>query len=147
MLAGLVLWNLKAAKDAYPQWARKDRVEYAIDQVSVEAEKLGTKSDLEKAWRRFRSVIHWCAALLYENRVLGQPFAHNPEIGYYPNAVVIDFLYLGQEFEIVAEEHVYFPESPPYRWRLRSLPEAPSREFGWPPPPVFLIAFGQVRKF
>lgn len=134
ILAGLVLWNLKAANDACSEWAKKDRIEYAIDQVSISDNKLGTKSDLEKAWRQFRSVIHWCAALAYEYRILGRPFADNSSVGYDATAALIDFLYLAQEFEPIADEFVYFePEGEPYRWKLQTLPEALERQPGWPP--------------
>jgi hypothetical protein len=62
-LAGAMLWDLHTAAAAHPKVATKSKIEFAIDRISIAQNRLGSLATIRDAWRQFRSVIHWCAAL------------------------------------------------------------------------------------
>jgi len=110
ILAGAMLWNLQTAAGRHPEVASKNKIEFTIDRISIAEEKLGTLATLRSAWRRFRPVIHWCAALAYQARVFGSPFPQRSDVGYIGDVVIADFLALGHNFLTFAKERVEFPE-------------------------------------
>jgi hypothetical protein len=73
-LAGAMLWDLHTAAAAHPNVATKSKIEFAIDRISIGQNKLGSLATIRDAWRQFRSVIHWCAALAYQYKVFKIPF-------------------------------------------------------------------------
>jgi hypothetical protein len=108
-LAGAILWNLHTAVAAHPEVASKSKIEFTMDRISIAENKMGSLATLRSAWRQFRRVIHWCAALAYQSRVFSSPFPQLPAVGYVGEVIVADFLALGQIFLAFAQEYVEFP--------------------------------------
>jgi hypothetical protein len=132
-LAGAMLWDLQTAATAHPEVATKNKIEFTIDRISILENKLGSLATTRDVWRHFRPVIHWCAALVYQQRVFGRPFPQNPEIGYLGDVVVADFLALGNIFLAFAQEHVDFPPgNRPTFWRSPDIDPVARRRPGWP---------------
>jgi hypothetical protein len=133
ILAGAMLWDLQTAAAAYPAIASKSKIEFTIDRISIAQEKLGSLATLREAWRQFRPVIHWCAALAYQWRVFGRPFPQNADIGYVGDVVISDFFALGNIFLAFAKEYVDFPSgNRPTFWRSLEIDAVTSRRPNWP---------------
>jgi hypothetical protein len=133
ILAGAMLWDLQTAAAAYPTMASKNKIEFTIDRISIAQNKLGSLATLRDAWRQFRPLIHWCAALAYQWRVFGRPFPQMPEIGYLGDVVISDFLALGNIFLAFAKEYVDFPPgNRPTFWRSPEIDAVTSRRPNWP---------------
>ncbi len=133
ILAGAMLWDLQTAVTAHPQVASKSRIEFTIDRISIAHKKIGSLATIRSAWRQFRPVIHWCAALAYQCRVFGLPFPQRPEVEYIGDLVLADFLALGRIFLGFAREYVDFPVG--HRssfWTTPEIPLATPRHPGWP---------------
>ena len=133
VLAGAVLWSLQTAAQQHPEAASKNKIEFAIDRISIAEKKLGSLATLRSAWRRFRPVIHWCAALAYQAKAFGSPFPQRPGVGYVGDIVIADFLQLGQVFLAFAKDHVDFsPDERPPFWTA-PIPVMPAtRDPTWP---------------
>jgi len=131
-LAGTVLWDLQTAVTAHPDVASKNKVEFAIDRISIANERLGTKATLQDAWRRFRPVIHWCAAAAYQWQVFGSPFPKDLASRYIGRIVLLDFLSLGEIFLSFACKHVEAPKGRPHFWTAPTSPAVTPRHSGWP---------------
>src|SRR5271170_5296483 len=131
-LAGAMLWDLHTAAAEHPDLASKNKIEYAIDRLSIAERKLCLRATLQDAWRQFRPVIHWCAALVYQSRVFKQPFPQFPELQYNGDVVISDFLSLGDIFLNFAEGHVDFPEGRPGYWTTPNIPPVTPRQSHWP---------------
>jgi hypothetical protein len=128
-----MLWDLYTAIADHPDIASKNKIEFTIDRISIVHERLGSLATLRSAWRQFRPVIHWCAALVYQSRVFGRPFPQNQEIGYAGDVVISDFLALGNIFLAFAKEYVEFPGGGrPAFWRSPHIDPVTSRRPGWP---------------
>ena len=133
VLAGAMLWDLHTAAELHPGVASKNKIEFTIDRISIAEKKLGSLATLKSAWRRFRPVIHWWAALAYQTRVFGLPFPQRPEVGYVGDVVIADFLALGQIFLTFAKDRVDFPEGrPPTFWTAKAPALPASRAPTWP---------------
>jgi hypothetical protein len=132
-LAGVMLWDLHTAVTAHPAVASKSKIVFSIDRISKSQYKLGTRTTLRAAWRQFRPVIHWCAALAYQLRVFGRPFPQDAETGYLGDVVVYDFLSLGEVFLDFAREYIDFPvgERPSF-WTVPGIALPISRNPSWP---------------
>jgi hypothetical protein len=133
VLAGAMLWDLHTAVATHADVASKSKIEFTIDRISIVQDKIGSLATVRSAWRRFRQVIHWCAALAYQARVFRSPFPQLPEVGYVGEVVIADFLALGEIFLAFAREHVEFPPSQrPSFWTTPKLASAMPRQPGWP---------------
>ena len=131
ILAGAMLWDLYTAAVAHPELASKNKIEFTIDRISIAEKKLGSKATLRKAWRQFRPVLHWCAAMAYQSRVFQSVFPQYPEIGYLGDVVIFDFLALGETFLAFATEHVELRARRSAFWTAPSAPAIP-RHPDWP---------------
>jgi hypothetical protein len=132
-LAGAVLWNLHTAAATQPGIASKNKIEFTIDRISSAQNKIGSRATLRSAWRQFRPVIHWCAAVAYQSRVFGSVFPHLPEIGYVGDVVILDFLVLGRAFLEFASENVDFPGGQrPAFWTTSNIAAVIPRRPDWP---------------
>jgi hypothetical protein len=133
ILAGAMLWDLQTAVVTYPPIASKSKIEFTIDRISIAQEKLGSLAALQDAWRQFRPVIHWCAALVYQSRVFGRPFPQDSDIGYVGDVVILDLLALGSIFLAFAKDYVDFPASHrPRFWTTPDIHVAVPRRPRWP---------------
>jgi hypothetical protein len=132
ILAGAVLWDLHTAAASHPDLTSKSKVEFAIDRLSIAANKMGSGATLRSAWRCFRPVLHWCAALAYQSRAFGSVFPQHPETGYVGEVVISDFLSLGDAFLAFAREYVEFPSGRPAFWITSRRPSIERRQPGWP---------------
>jgi hypothetical protein len=133
VLAGAMLWDLHTAVTAHPDVASKSKVEFTIDRISIAEHKIGSLATVRSAWREFRRVIHWCAALAYQSRVFRSPFPQLSDVGYVGDVVIADFLALGRTFLAFAKEYVEVP--PGQRSSFWTTPEfalATPRQPGWP---------------
>ena len=132
-LAGAMLWDLHTAVAAHPEVASKNKIEFTIDRISIADHKIGSLATVRGAWRQFRRVIHWCAALAYQSRVFKSPFPQLPEVGYVGDVVIADFLALGQIFLAFAKEYVDFPTGQRSSfWTAPEFTLAAPRQPGWP---------------
>jgi hypothetical protein len=133
ILAGAMLWDLHTAVAAHPGVASKSKIEFTIDRISIAEGKTGSLGTVRDAWRKFRRVIHWCAALAYQSRAFKSPFPQLPEIGYVGEVVILDFLALGRTFLAFAKAHVDFPPGQrPSFWTTQEFALAVPRQAGWP---------------
>ena len=121
-----VLAFLRAVK---PEWASKKRVIFALDRIG-QAKGWGAKQQ-EADWRRFRPVIHWCAAFaryreLFENWEPSK-MDFNPDDGYTDLAkqiisiwaIFYTILELGEQFRTIALGTLNFPDPKhPDLWEL-----------------------------
>jgi hypothetical protein len=128
-----MLWDLQTAVAAHPEVASKNKIEFTIDRISIDEGKMGSRATLQAAWRQFRRVIHWCAALAYQQRVFGSTFPQIPQVGYVGDVVIVDFLTLGQTFLAFAKEYVVFPSGQRSSfWTTQEFPPVMQRHAGWP---------------
>jgi hypothetical protein len=140
-LAGAMLWDLYTAAEAHPELVSKNKIEFTIDRISIAKKKLGSKATLRKAWRQFRPVLHWCAAMAYQSRVFQSVFPQYPEIGYVGDVVISDFLALGEMFMAFAKEHVEFQGRRPAFWVASSAPTISTRRPDWPDAHILMEGF------
>jgi hypothetical protein len=131
-LAGAMLWDLHTAASSRPDLASKNKVTFAIDRISIAEGRIGSKATLQSAWRRFRPVLHWCAALAYQSRVFDAVFPQDPEHGYVGDVIISDFLSLGEAFLAFARECVEFPSGRPAFWTTPTIPTIGPRDPAWP---------------
>ena len=127
-----MLWDLYTAVAAHPELASKNKIEFTIDRISIAEKKIGSKATLRNAWRRFRPVLHWCAALAYQSRVFQSVFPQCLEIGYLGDVVIFDFLALGETFLAFAKEHVELRARRSAFWTAPSVPTILTRHADWP---------------
>jgi hypothetical protein len=133
VLAGALLWDLHTAATTHPDIATKNKMEFAIDRISIAQSKIGTRATIRSAWHQFQSVVHWCAALAYQWRVFGAPFPQNPESQYVGDVVISDFLALGNVFLSVARNYIHFSTGRrPVFWTAPNIPTIEPRRPGWP---------------
>jgi hypothetical protein len=132
-IAGAMLWDLHTAAAAHPAIASKSKIEFTIDRISIAQKKMGSLTTQRAAWRQFRPVIHWCAALAYQERVFGRPFPQDAKTGYVGDVVIFDFLELGESFLNFARERVDFPAGKRESfWSAPGLVPMIARQPSWP---------------
>jgi hypothetical protein len=133
VLAGAMLWDLHTAAITHPDIASKNKIEFAIDRISIAQSKIGSRATIRSAWQQFRPVVHWCAALAYQWRVFSAPFPQNPESEYVDDVVISDFLALGNIFLGIARDYIHFSTGRrPVFWTAPNIPTIEPRRPGWP---------------
>jgi hypothetical protein len=131
-LAGAKLWNLHTAAATHPEVASTNKIEFAIDRISISENKIGSRAVQQLVWRQFRPVIHWCAAWSYQLQTFKAVFPQSVDDQYVGDVVIVDFLSLGDIFLDFVKRTIRLPAGQPEYWTTPRLPAMTPRQPGWP---------------